>query len=67
MFQNLYVFIIEVETSLFIEFKQNPFIFDAVPLMDMMFYVERIYNLMEDKYSNMDLSTGLATLLQRIL
>jgi hypothetical protein len=67
VFENLYRFILEVETSLFIEFKQDPFIFDKVPLMDMMFYVERIYNLLEDKYSNMDASDGLAVLLQRLL
>jgi len=67
VFENLYVFIIDVETSLFIDFKQNPFIFDQVPLMDMMFYAERIYNLMEDKYKNMDASTGIAALLQRLL
>jgi hypothetical protein len=61
------MFILEVETSLFIEFKQDPFVFEQTPLMDTFFYVERIYNLIEDKYKDMDAGKGLAMLLQRLL
>jgi len=67
VFENLYMYILEVETTLFVELKRNPFMFDNVPLVDTMFYVERIYNLLTDKYENMDEGNVLEMLLQRLL
>ncbi len=41
--------------------------FENIPLIDMMFYVERIYNMLSDKFENMDASSAIGTLLQRLI
>lgn len=61
------MFILDIETTLFVEFKQNPFIFDSVPLVDTMFYVNRIYNLLNDKYENMDANDWIGEIVRKIL
>lgn len=67
VFENLYIFILEVETTLFIDFKVNPFLFDQSTIMDLMFYTERIYNLLEDKYKNIDKDNIFSAIIQRLI
>ena len=58
VFKNLYEVLIEIETNLFVELKADPFMFDNVPIMDTLFYVDKIWLMFKDKYESGNIDAG---------
>lgn len=56
-----------MEMRLFVDLKTNPFIFDQIPLLDTMFYVDRIYTMYKEKFENMDTNGAIGELIKRLL